>query len=77
MTKTPQHDNPLPGHVAAIVDCGFATWAYGSAPAGLERQFEDRKIPVENVRLVRVWGLQISQAGPKHSQGRPSEKATT
>lgn len=59
MTKTPQHDNPLPSYVAAIVDCGFATWVFGSPPAGLERQFEDRKIPVEDVRLVRVWGLQV------------------
>ncbi|MCJ7557969.1 MAG: hypothetical protein MUP90_13775 [Gammaproteobacteria bacterium] len=57
--KIPAHDNPLPGHVAAIVECGFATWVFGSPPAGLERQFEDQKIPVENVRLVRVWGLQV------------------
>ena len=59
MIRTPQHDKPLPVLVAAIVECGFATWVFGSPPAGLERQFDDRKIPVENVRLVRVWGLQV------------------
>jgi hypothetical protein len=59
MSKTPERETELPLHVAEMVDCGFVTWAYGSPPAGLERQFEDQRIPIENVRNVRVWGLQV------------------
>lgn len=49
-----------PESVAAIVDCGFATWAEGEdVDAALRDRFDARRIPVVGLRHVRVWGLQV------------------
>lgn len=50
----------MPASVAAIRDAGFATWAPGSPVAGeLRAKFDSARIPVKNIRHVRVWGLQV------------------
>ncbi|MDH3400837.1 MAG: hypothetical protein OEM03_07700 [Chromatiales bacterium] len=59
MTGSSSDSHPLPAHVAAIKENGFAQWSGGAAPAGLEGLFEDTGIPVENIRHVRIWGLQV------------------
>ena len=48
-----------PESVAAIVDCGFATWASQEVDAALRARFDEQRIPVVGVRHVRVWGLQV------------------
>ena len=49
-----------PDSVAAIVDCGFATWADAQdIDATLRARFDERRIPVVGLRHVRVWGLQV------------------
>ena len=45
--------------VAAIKHCGFACWAGGAPPPNLIGRFDDSRIPVQNVRHVRIWGLQV------------------
>ena len=49
----------LPADVAAIVACGFATWAQDDVDDALRARFADDRIPVAGVRHVRVWGLQV------------------
>ncbi len=48
-----------PESVAAIVDCGFATWADQDVDAALRERFDEQRIPVVGLRHVRVWGLQV------------------
>ena len=49
-----------PDSVAAIVDCGFATWAEDAeVDAALRDRFDARRIPVVGLRHIRVWGLQV------------------
>ena len=48
-----------PESVAAIVDCGFATWADQGLDAALRDRFDEHRIPVVGLRHVRVWGLQV------------------
>jgi len=50
--------NP-PESVAAIVDCGFATWADENIDEKLRARFDEQRIPVVGLRHVRVWGLQV------------------
>jgi hypothetical protein len=49
----------MPAEVAAIVDCGYATWASDEVDPALRARFKAKRIPVVNVRHVRVWGLQV------------------
>ena len=58
MTSTAQ-DFPMPPEVAAIRDAGFATWAGDAVAPGLREKFDAERIPVRNIRHVRVWGLQV------------------
>jgi len=59
MTGSSIDSHPLPAHVAAIKESGLVLWSGGAAPAGLEGLFDDKGIPVENIRHVRIWGLQV------------------
>lgn len=52
-------DTAMPVDVAAIVECGYATWASDDVDAALRAKFDDERIPVAGVRHVRVWGLQV------------------
>ena len=45
--------------VAAIRDCGYATWADDQVASNLRGNFDDARIPVKCVRHVRVWGIQV------------------
>ena len=49
----------LPAEVAAIIECGYATWAGDTVDANLRSRFDAERIPVAGVRHVRVWGLQV------------------
>lgn len=52
-------ESGAPAEVAAIAECGFATWASDHVDAALRARFADSRIPVAGVRHVRVWGLQV------------------
>lgn len=49
----------MPAEVRAIVECGFAIWASNSIDEALRGRFNPDRIPVADVRHVRVWGLQV------------------
>jgi hypothetical protein len=49
----------MPAEVAAIRDAGYATWAGESVAPELREKFAPARIPVRNIRHVRVWGLQV------------------
>lgn len=49
----------MPPAVAAIRDAGFATWAGETVAPALRDKFDEKRIPVRNIRHVRVWGLQV------------------
>lgn len=49
----------MPAAVAAIRDCGYATWAGEGTSAALRAKFHPHRIPVRGIRNVRVWGLQV------------------
>lgn len=49
----------MPVAVAAIRDTGYAIWAGDSVAPALREKFDARRIPVRNIRHVRVWGLQV------------------
>jgi hypothetical protein len=49
----------LPPSIAAIRDCGFATWAGTGVSAEFRAKFDPVRIPVRGIRSVRVWGLQV------------------
>jgi hypothetical protein len=49
----------IPEAVAAIVECGYATWAGDTVDEKLRARFDAERIPVAGVRHVRVWGLQV------------------
>lgn len=49
----------MPEHVAAIKECGFAIWATDDVDPVLRSKFDEHRIPVADVRNVRVWGLQV------------------
>lgn len=49
----------MPQRVAAIAECGFATWAKEDVDAKLKARFAADRIPVAGVRNVRIWGLQV------------------
>ncbi len=57
MSKTEQQS--MPAAVATIVNCGFATWASDNVDAALKARFAADRIPVDGVRHVRVWGIQV------------------
>ena len=48
-----------PPEVAAIVDCGYATWAGDDVDQALRARFDASRIPVAGARRVRIWGLQV------------------
>ncbi len=48
-----------PAEVAAIMDCGYATWASDDVDSALKARFAADRIPVAGVRHVRLWGLQV------------------
>ena len=51
---------PMPEAVAAIAECGFATWRdKDQVDSKLRSQFDSVRIPVGGVRHVRIWGLQV------------------
>ena len=49
----------FPEKVAAIAECGFATWASDDVDDALRARFAADRIPVAGVRHVRIWGLQV------------------
>jgi hypothetical protein len=49
----------MPGHVAAIVDAGFAAWASDDVDAAFRAKFDEARIPIAGVRHERIWGLQV------------------
>ena len=51
-------DKTMPAELAAIVECGYATWASDSISPEVRARFDER-IPVAGVRQVRVWGVQV------------------
>ena len=55
----PERHPKMPERVAAIVACGFATWATDDIDPNLRAKFDAQRIPVTGVRNVRVWGLQV------------------
>ncbi len=59
MTTEPMATEPMPAEVAAIVECGYATWAGEDVDPILRARFKAARIPVVGVRHVRVWGLQV------------------
>jgi hypothetical protein len=50
---------PMPAEVAAIRDAGYATWAGDAVAPALREKFDPERIPVHNIRHVRIWGLQV------------------
>ena len=52
-------DVQMPERVQAIRDAGFACWASDAVAPGLREKFDPARIPVRNIRHVRVWGLQV------------------
>lgn len=63
-------DPGIPADVAAIVDCGYATWASADVDDDLRSKFASDRIPVSGMRHVRVWGLQVDdeRALPGHER---------
>jgi hypothetical protein len=49
----------MPPEVAAIRDCGYATWASAEVARAIRTRFAADRIPVRGIRHVRVWGLQV------------------
>jgi len=49
----------MPPEVAAIRDCGFATWANPGVAPGMRSKFAADRIPVRGIRHVRIWGIQV------------------
>lgn len=49
----------MPAEIAAIIECGYATWATDSVNPDMRARFDSERIPVAGVRNVRVWGLQV------------------
>jgi hypothetical protein len=49
----------MPAAVAAIQDSGHAIWAGDDVPADFRARFDPHRIPVRDIRSVRVWGLQV------------------
>lgn len=49
----------MPATVEAILACGHAIWADDSVPASFRAKFDPHRIPVNDIRSVRVWGLQV------------------
>jgi hypothetical protein len=49
----------MPAELTAIVECGYAIWVNDEVGAALRARFDDQRIPVDGVRHVRVWGLQV------------------
>ena len=48
-----------PAAVAAIIACGYATWASDDVSEELRDRFAAGRIPVAGLRHVRIWGLQV------------------
>jgi len=53
------NDTTMPAEVAAIVECGYVTWASDNVDQVLRARFKAKRIPVVGVRHVRMWGLQV------------------
>ena len=70
MTDTTKSGD-MPADVAAIADCGFATWASDDVDSSFRRRFAEDRIPVDGVRHVRQWGIQVDdeRALMGHEQG--------
>jgi hypothetical protein len=49
----------MPPDVAAIRDCGFATWVNDQVARAIRSQFAADFIPVKGIRQVRIWGIQV------------------
>ncbi len=49
----------MPPEVAAIRDCGYATWASDDVARAIRSQFAVGCIPVKGIRHVRIWGIQV------------------
>jgi len=59
MSKQSEGTSAMPARVESIQRAGAATWAAGSAPTRFAGKFDDARIPVANVRHLRIWGLQV------------------
>jgi len=49
----------MPEAVAAIAARGAAIWASDDVDAETRARFDEHSIPVDSIRNVRVWGLQV------------------
>ena len=52
-------EQKMPPGVAAIRDCGYATWSSDELGDTFRGKFDQTRIPVRGVRQVRIWGLQV------------------
>ena len=52
-------DKKMPSRVAAIRDCGYAIWSSDEVTEEFKSKFDERRIPVEGIRQIRIWGLQV------------------
>jgi len=52
-------EKTMPAHIAAIQDCGYATWSGDEVAEDFRNKFDPHRIPVKGIRQVRVWGLQV------------------
>lgn len=60
----------MPAAVEAILARGYAIWAGDSVSASFRAKFDPLRIPVRDIRSVRVWGLQVDdeRALPGHER---------
>ena len=73
--KAPQAG--MPADLATMVECGYAIWATDTVDEALRARFDSERIPVLDVRHVRVWGLQVDDERelPGHERTRiPDEE---
>ena len=75
MTTEPMTTEAMPAEVAAIVECGYATWTGDDVDPVLRSRFKAARIPVVGVRHVRVWGLQVDDEEVLLAEGSLSERA--
>ena len=62
--------NKMPADVAAIASRGFAIWASNDVDPTLRERFASDRIPVDGIRHVRQWGIQVDdeRALPGHER---------
>ena len=69
--------NRLPDDVAAIEGRGYVVFADASLPEAFRERFDAERIPVNAIRHVRLWGVQVDDEFelPGHERTRiPDEE---